>query len=524
MAQRASLNALDRLVSLFSPQAGVNRLRARMVLAHYEAARPNPQRKFRRDASSADVLVGKGAVPMRNQIRYLARNHDLVVGAVRVLVNNIVGPCGISIEPQPQRADGSIHTEYAAALKEAWRDWQARPEVTWQHDWAQCQRLMAATWVRDGEAFSQRLIGPVTYLDHGTRVPYSLELMEPDLVPMDYNDGDRIRQGIERNSWGRPIAAWVYKSHPGDATTLAALSNLKRIPFERMLHVKHVDRIHQLRGVSMFASVITRIEDLKDYEESERIAAKVAAMLTAYVKRQAPQDVGYEKQVDDAGNPVNREIGMAPGMIIDTLAAGEEIGLIDSKRPNPNLVMWRDGQLRAFAAGVGASYSSISRNYNGTFSAQRQELVEQWVNYAALTDIFVGQCARPVYNDFVMAADLSRVVPIPPDVKPGTENDCLYTAPSMPWIDPVKEITAWVMAVQAGFASEYEVIRSRGNNPHDLLRQVKAWRDEAAKQGLVFNSNAANSGNQPAGAQQSAAADPSTDPAASTSTAGDTNA
>ena len=52
---------------------------------------------------------------------------------------------------------------------------------------------------------------------------------------------------------------------------------------------------------------------------------------------------------------------------------GEEIGTIDTNRPNPNLQAYRDGQLRASAAGLGASYSSISRNYNGTYSAQRQE-------------------------------------------------------------------------------------------------------------------------------------------------------
>lgn len=491
MSNRAQLNLVDRIVASVWPQAGVDRLRARAVLAHYDAAKPSPHRKARRDNSSADTLVGKSAESLRNTMRYLDRNHDLVTGALSTMVNNIVGPTGITPEPQPQNPDGSINTEYALALTEAYNDWARRPEVTWSHDHSQTQRLICRSWLRDGEAFVQRLIGPVAYLDHGTRVPYSQELMEADMVPMHYDNGSNIRQGIQRNAWGRAVLYWVLKDKPGDMLTLAT-DAVKSIDAARMLHIAVRERIGQLRGISKFASVITRMEDLKDFEESERIAAKVAAMLCAYVKRQAPMDAGYEEPVDPAtGEKVARSFGMAPGMIIDTLVAGEEIGLIDTKRPNPNLIMWREGQLRAFAAGIGASYSSISRNYDGTYSAQRQELVEQWVNYAALTDQFVEMYMRPTWEDFVLAADLSGVVPIPRGLKPGTAANCLYVAPSMPWIDPLKEISAWVMAVQAGFASEYEVMRKRGVSPDEVMRQVKAWRTKTAEMGLVFNSDAA---------------------------------
>lgn len=460
------------------------------VRAHYEAAQPSPQRKFRRNNQSADQLVARGAVPLRNQMRYLDRNHDLVTGALTTMVNNIVGPAGITPEPQPQNMDGSINTEYADRLKELYEDWARRPEVTWTYDQSQSQRLVCRSWLRDGEAFAQRLIGPVQFLDHGTRLPYSQELMEADMVPMEYDNGADIRQGIQRNAWGRKTIYWVLKNKPGDMLSLTA-DSVKPILADRMLHVALRDRIGQLRGVTKFASVITRMEDLKDFEESERIAAKLAARLCAYVKRNAPVDVGYEQPVDEEGEPIDRYIEMAPGMIIDTLVAGEEIGLIDTKRPNPNLIVWRNGQLRAFASGIGASYSSISRDYSGSYSSQRQELVEQWVNYASMTDLFCELYMRPTWEDIVLAADLSGLASIPRGLKPGTASACLFVAPSMPWIDPLKEISAWVMAVQAGFASEYEVMRKRGVSPDEVMRQIKAWRTKTAEQGLVFNSDAA---------------------------------
>lgn len=481
-------NPIDAIIEYFSPVTAMRRATARNVLAHYEAAKPSRQRKFNRDQSSPNQLVQKGAVALRTQARHLERNHDLARGIMRAFVNNVVGPQGIGIEPQPHNADGTINTVYAAALRNAWKDWQKLPEVTHTYTFSQAQRVMCRTWLRDGEGFAQMLTGNVPTLEHGTRVPFSIEMFEADLIPMDYDDGERIRQGIERNAWGRKIAYHVYKKHPGEPDGFTLRSETKRVLAANVLQVASLERMGQLRGVSEFASVITRLEDVKDYEESERIAAKVAASLTAYVKRGNPEM--YEPQVDNEGNPIPRDISLSPGTIIDSLAVGEEIGLIDSKRPNPNALTWRQGQLRAVASGVGASYSTISRAYDGTYSSQRQELVEQWINYAILADEFVAMFVQPVWERFVLSAHLSGVVPMPAGMSIDQANDCLFVCQNMPWIDPMKEAAAWNMLVRSGFASEVEVMRKRGINPFDVLEQIDEWRKKADEKGLVFDSNA----------------------------------
>jgi len=489
------INPIDRLIEYLAPRAAVRRRAARDVLAIYEAGVPSTLRKFRRDTGAANNDVRKGAVPVRVQARHLEQNHDIARGALRTMVNNVIGAHGINIEPQPRRADGSIHDVYAAALREAWRDWCKTPEVTHRLTWNKVQRLAAKTWLRDGECFAQTIVGSLPALDHGTRVPFSLEMLEPDFVPMHHAESATLRQGIELNAWGRPVAYHVHKTHPGEWTAGQGLADLKRISAENMLHIACLDRFHQLRGVSEFASVITRLEDIKDYEESERVAAKIAAMLTGYVKRGTPDmydPATQGTQVGADGKPVPRQIDLRPGAIFDNLAIGEEVGLIDSKRPNPNVVTFRQGQLRAVAAGIGGSYSSISRDYNGTYSAQRQELVEQWVNYAVLTDEFTGMFVQPVWEKFVAAAHLSGVVRRPAEVVAESADDALFICQSMPWIDPLKEANAWHQLVQDGFASEVEVMRRRGVNPRDVLEQITSWRQEVAAHGLQFSSNAAH--------------------------------
>lgn len=492
------LNPVDRIVAWFNPRAGLQRAAARHVLnatvtPAYESATPGRNRKFYRDGLSPNQLVQLGAPAIRAQARHMQRNNDLARGILRTMVNNVVGPTGIGIEPQPRRLDGSIHEELAAELRELHREWALRPEVTKTLTYAGVQRALAYAWIRDGEVFAQELVGPVPGFDHGHRVPFSLELIESDFCPFDHNEGDRIRQGLERNAWGQTIAMWFHKGHPGDSTTTTR-ANLKRVTADRVHHLAFRDRIGQARGVSEFASIIARLEDIKDYEESERIAAKIAAALTGFVKRTSPD--GYSAPPNatidpHTGLPAPRSIGLAPGMIIDTLAVGEEIGLIASERPNPNLITFRSGQLRAVAGGIGASYSSIARDYNGTFSSQRQELVEQWVHYATMTDELTGQFLQPAWTTEVNTAVLSKTIKLPKDLKPGTLDDALYIAQAMPWIDPLKEANAYLVLAKAGFASEVEIMRRRGVNPRDLLDQVATWRKQCKDRGVAFDSDAA---------------------------------
>ncbi len=480
------MNTLDKLIGYFSPGAAVKREGARKVLGYYEAAEPSRMRNFYRSRGTQNELMQRSAVAIRTQTRHLIRNHDLARGALRTLVNNVVGAKGIGVEPQPRNNDGEINDEYAKTLSTLYREWCRKPEVTHQLSYSRVQRAAVRAWVRDGEIFAQMIQGNAAGLDHGSTVPFSLELFEADLVPFDLNsEVDKIVQGVERNRWGRPVALHVIQTEPWKASA-PARANTTRIPWSRVLHLASMDNIGQVRGMSEFASVIQRLEDIKDYEESERVAAKIAAMLTAYVKK------GSADQFDaTAVADADREIKFQPGMVIDDLQSGEEIGLIDSTRPNSNLVKFRQGQLRAVASGLGGSYSSISKDYNGTYSAQRQELVEQWINYAVLTDDMVCDFVQPTWAKFVETAHLSGVARRPAEVIEDTAADAFFVAQAMPWIDPLKEALGSEALVKAGFASEIEMIRRRGGDPRQVMEQIQKWREEAAERGLVFSSNEA---------------------------------
>lgn len=495
------MNPLDYLISAISPEKGLRRMQARRVMAAYEAAKPTVLRKQSRDSGSGDRVVRQAGPNLRNQARYLDENHDLADGVLTALVNNVVGANGIGIEPQPRTIGGEIHDELADELLRLWKNWCRKPECTFSTDWAGAQRLLCRSWVRDGEVMTKSLIGNVPFLDHGTVVKFTLEMLEADMCPLIYDDpAKNIIQGIQRRTWGSALNYYLYLNHPGDISVYNSLAlSLKPVSADLINHLRLRKRISQFRGVSVFASVMTRLDDIKDYEESERIAAKIAASMAAYIKKGQPELYDPDK----AGEP--RSLRFSPGMVFDDLAMGEEIGTIDTNRPNPQLVEFRKGQLRAVAAGTGANYSTVARCYDGSYSSQRQELVEGWANYQVLTSEFIAGMAQPVWETFVKMAVLDGLVKVPVDIDPLSLIDALFIGPSMPWIDPLKEVKGNVEGERSNYIAGPEIIRKRGGNPRDVLEQESRWRRQLKKAGLISTADPAND-KQP-GAASAAASD-----------------
>lgn len=480
---------LTTMVPVDRAEAIKARQNERPILARvHEATRPSRSRKLAPDFGSGNAIVSQDARTLRDQARRLERDHDISRNALNILVQNTVGS-GIDVIPAPRRSGEPVDVALAAQLRDLWDDWWDRPEVTWSHDFGKCQDLLARSLYRDGESLFQTLSGPVAFLDHGSLVPFSIELFEADLLPLDFNDAARgILQGIERNAWGRRLAYHLYKRHPGDPQGYT--TETKRVPAEFVHHIALIDRIHQVRGLSVFASVIGRLEDIKDYEDSERIAAKVAASLSAQIIKGQPEQYGQATNdamasaaVVESGQPY-RSLTMRPGLIADDLLPGERVEVIDSKRPNPNTETFRTGQLRAAAGGFGVSYSSLSLDYNGSYSAQRQELVEKWGGYHKAGEFYIAQVMRPIWRGFVQAAVLSGRVQLPRGWTLRELAAATYVRPVMPWIDPKKEADARAMQEDRLWVPPQRNVLEMGSDPNDVLQQRAEWNAQARSLGL----------------------------------------
>jgi len=480
------MSLIDDAIGLISPGWKASRLRSRVAINAYEAALPTRTHRAKRENRNANQLTQFAGRSIREQARWLDNNHDLVIGLLDKLEERIVGARGIVVDPQPILKTGLVADELSKQIRAAWAEWSVSPEVTGQFTRPVLERLMARTWLRDGEVFGQMVRGSAPGLTPTANIPFWVEALEPDYIPLEMNDtGKGICQGIYLNNWGCPTKYVVYKNL---VTSGVALGNTKEIAADGMMHLKFMRRLHQVRGNSLLSGILIRLSALKEYEDSELTAARIAAALGMYVKKGDGQS--YEST---GGNDKDlRELNIEPGMVFDELEPGEEIGMIKSDRPNPNLETFRNGQLRAVAAGSRSSFSSISRNYNGTYSSQRQELVESFEGYSILQDAFIAAVTRPMYRSWLQMAITAGVIDVPPDVDMSTLFNAVYSGPVMPWIDPMKEANSWRVLLRGGAATEGDWVRARGANPGDVKRRRKAEVDENKTLGLVFDTDPAN--------------------------------
>lgn len=484
------MNRLDKILAPVFPGMVAERLRARNVIQAFEAAQITRTHKAKKQPLGPDVALQHAGKSMREQARRLDEDHDIVTGLFDRLEERIVGGSGIAVEPVPLDYSGAVHLEFAAAIKGLWAEWSLSPEASGELSRPQMERQVCRTWLRDGEALAQELRSKVPNYEHLHAVPYALELLEPDYLPWEKTDLSKgISQGIERSGWRRVKAYHLLKSHPGGAYGQGLAIDTKRVPAEQVIHIAYRKRIAQNRGQSLLHAVIIRLADIKDYEESERVAARISAALAMYIKKGLPDDYVAPQPDKDGNLPSARTFPLAPGTVIDTLVPGEEIGMIESNRPNPFLEGFRNGQLKAIAAGTRIGYSSLSRSYDGTYSAQRQELVEAQLGYDQLQHDFIDSWCRRVYRSWLQMAIASGALKVPADVDPRSVYGAIYQGPVMPWINPVHEANAWDLLTKAGFATEAEVCRARGLNPQEMKRtrtaEVKTNRDA----GLVFSSD-----------------------------------
>lgn len=489
-------SVLDKAIAGISPAWGLKRAKNKVslgALRAFEAAEEARDRTIRKSKGSADSVGIRSIEIMRQRARDLDENYNIASGALDTLEAKVVGS-EILAHPMVMLEGGNeLAQELNAFLSEQYRRFAERPEVTREHSMGEIQRLSARSLYRDGECFLHHLQGRIAGLRHSTDVPYSIDVLEADYCPVRTQSLMRgrknFRHGIEQNAWGQAVRYLMYQQHPGDSLFAfrrsALIEQLKWVDAGRISHIKYTKRLRQTRGVSIFASVFNSLSDLKDYEDSERLAARIGSYVALAIHKSVDADTSGETD----SSP--RELDWERGMIWDGLLEGDKIESIKNERPSNQIKPFREQMLKAAAAGTRTGYSSIAKDYTGTYSAQRQELVESEMHYALLTESFVSMMIRPVYRNFVDMAFIAGIIPheLLRDIDLNTLYNAAYRGPSVAYIDPVKEINHELLGVQAGFWSKQHVQLRRGMNPAEVAAEIEQERKIEDEKNIVTISN-----------------------------------
>lgn len=427
---------------------------------------------------------------MFSDARWLEENHDVAVALLDEFTDGVLGN-SLELIPLPLDRNGKFMEEFASDILELFEEWQKRPEVTWSLHWQDLLRLAVSSAARDGEMFARHIVGnrrTAPWPDGA--LPYMVQTLEAEFCDFDlYHDASPIiMNGVETNQWGRARAYHMWRQHPDENIFLMSRQKMdrRRIPAEQIVHYKHVRRFGQLRGATLFSSVSSRMRDVKDIEESERLAVRVNSKAVLAIERHPDLYEAYMERKEAGATDSERTLEFESGSIWDDLLPGESVKGIKSERPNPDLVPYNREQLRRICAGFGVKYSNVARDWSGTYSTQRQELVEMRHKYGVKREHAINHLVQPVYQMVLNIGVLTGRLRVPRAADRARMGLFEISASPIPWIQPEQEIDAAVKEIEAGLVSQETVRRERGRKRGEL-DQIK--REKAEREPLEDESN-----------------------------------
>ena len=127
-------------------------------------------------------------------------------------------------------------------------------------------------------------------------------------------DDNKLKAGIERDSYGRPVAYHIMEAHPYDFTQQEKLFKWKRIPAEtkwgrkQIIHI--IDQLmpDQIRGVSEMVSVLKQMRMTRRFQDVELQQAVLQATYAASIESDLPPQMITEIM---GGNPNGASFDMA---------------------------------------------------------------------------------------------------------------------------------------------------------------------------------------------------------------------
>lgn len=478
------LTLWDRLVSWFSPEAGLRRLRFRTAAGLMESIKPPSRRGYdaaqpgrrtdgwARNRGDVNAVIQRAAGELRMHARDLLRNNAWARRAVRVIANNTVG-WGIV----PKAAGGS-----AEANAEAMKRWKAWAETTacdadGRLTFAGLQHLVVKSIVTDGEILVRRRYRRAA---DGLPIPLQLQVLEADFLDtakdgIDAPAGGPIVQGVEYDLIGRRVAYWLFEEHPGSSSSTGKVS--KRVPARDILQPFYQERPGQTRGVSWLGSVIVGLKDLDDYEDAELLKQKIAACFTAFV---TDRDGGGGGTIATTAGQLGTQSAtedlveeLEPGQI-NHLAGDKEVTF--GNPPQVTVDNFTVRNLRKIAAGFGISYEDLTGDYTlVNFSSARMGRIAFTGNVRDWqTNVMIPFCTGVwAWAMEGLALDL------------GAE----WTVPPLPMLEPDKEGLAIQRLIRVGALTPSGMVREQGGDPDAHWEEYSADMKKLDELGIKLDSD-----------------------------------
>lgn len=480
--------AMSSLIGLFAPEKAIKYAAGRQRLARYTgyggASPDGPNKGWRPVNRSEDALLAKDREALMARARDLERNSGHISGAISKIVNNVVYT-GMYPHAKLATSDGKKKDQENKRINKAWKKWAESRDVQFY----EIQDLVLRHLWIDGEVLVHKYFDRDLY--NKGLCPLALEVLEADfldstLTTENSENGNRIKQGIEYSKKGRPVAYHIFKEHPGETGPFARMAwgaERRRVPVENMRHIFFRKRASQSRGVSWMSSIIMEMRDFSEYQNSERIAARLASAFGAFVESVYPEHQYQHPLFGDNEAPSVNDIPsyLEPGRI-DVLPPGMKINVAQYNRPGDSYEPFTKTSLKGASAGTGMSYENFSNDYEGsTYSSARQAILEERRGYRKMQWFLVRNFLNWVWQSWITDAHVSRIVGTIPEEVPVS-----WRLPGWDWIDPQKDARGAQLELEMHITNRRRLSAQRGfdwdEDIEDLQEEEEILREKEIKE------------------------------------------
>ena len=298
--------------------------------------------------------------------------------------------------------------------------------------------------------------------------PLQLQIKEVDELNSGilFHGKNQVVGGVEIDASNRPVAYHftVYDVYGETGKTV-------RIPADRVIYLNRIKRTSQVREVSSFANVLSRLRDLNQFLNAVSVKERMLACLAVFVKKvNAAMGLGRNQKVDKETGAKKRKL--SPGMIME-LDAGDEIQVVNPSGQASNAKDMVSILLRAVSSAMGLSYEAVSRDMSqSNYSSARQNLIEDRETYKEWQHYLSEHLCRKVYHWWLDSCVMAGGLSIPNYFSaPEKYTECRWIAKGMSWIDPAKEANANRIAMATYQTTLEEVAAEQGKDWREILAQ-----------------------------------------------------
>jgi len=423
---------------------------------------------------SADAESLQQLPELRSRSRELNRDDPIASGLTHTFVRNVIGT---GLRPQARTGNPKMNTDLEAVYNER-RD-QLYPADGLTH--AEAQQLLFRKVLEDGEILNHQRVKAGEAL--------TFEIIECDRLGNPWGsrtqlkNGNQLRDGVEKDPDGVPVAYHVRKGHPGDIAILprADAHQYERLLEETCRHLKFTQRPGQSRGVPMFHAILQDIHDLDLLLVASLKRMQIAACLSVFIKSVAGVDKLFSKTAEKYGYKIDQ--ALEPGMIFK-LNTDEEIQTLIPNFPPPELAGFVVTLARRIGAALGVSWQIVLKDFSdSTYSSARTDLLEARQAYTILRKWFIHKHLDWEWTAVLFDARLRGDRRLA-GVTDGQIAQVEWFGDGWEWVDPQKEANSKAIALGAMLTTLEEEWIKLGKDPEEMWKRLKEQKAKLDELGL----------------------------------------